>query len=73
MEEMAQLYAHEAVELSAVAGREAVCRLTDNEQEIAVYIGALKRFTRHAAVNTIGLRRSIAQKVLAVNAYPVKA
>ena len=73
MEEMAQLYAHEAVELSAVAGREAVCRLTDNEQEIAVYIGALKRFTRHAAVNTIGLRRSIAQKVLAVSGYPVEA
>ncbi|MFY7997376.1 MAG: acyl-CoA dehydrogenase family protein [Candidatus Kapaibacteriota bacterium] len=73
MEEMTKLYTHDAVERSAVAGRDAICRMTDNEQEIAVFIGALKRFTRHATVNTITLRRSIAQKVLAVTGYPVKA
>ena len=73
MEEMTKLYTHDAVERSAVAGRDAICRMTDNEQEIAVFIGALKRFTRHATVNTITLRRSIAQKVLAVTGYPVEA
>lgn len=73
MEEMTKLYTHDAVERSAVAGRDAISRMTDNEQEIAVFIGALKRFTRHATVNTIGLRRSIAQKVLAATGYPIGA
>lgn len=72
MEEMTKLYTHDAVERSAVAGRDAISRMTDNEQEIAVFIGALKRFTRHATVNTIALRRSIAQKVLAVSGYPIQ-
>ncbi|TAE27000.1 MAG: acyl-CoA dehydrogenase [Candidatus Kapaibacterium sp.] len=71
MEQMTKLYTHNAVEEAAVAGRQAVCRLTEDEQEIAVYMGALKRFTRHATVNTIGLRRSIAQSVLEVTGYPV--
>jgi len=73
MEEMTKLYTHDAVERSAVAGRDAISRMTDNEQEIAVFIGALKRFTRHATVNTIALRRSIAQKVLAATGYPIEA
>ena len=72
MEDMTKLYAHDAVENAAVAGRQAVCRLTEDEQELAVYMGALKRFTRHATVNTIGLRRTIAQSVLAVSGYPVQ-
>lgn len=70
-EEMTKVYVHDAVERCVLFGRRAICRITENEQEIAVYMGALKRFTRHAAINTIALRRSIAQKVLETTGYPV--
>jgi alkylation response protein AidB-like acyl-CoA dehydrogenase len=73
MEQMTRVYVNDAIERSASIGRDAVCRLTEDEQEIAVFIGALKRFTRHATVNTVALRRSIAAKVLEASAYPVEA
>ena len=69
---MTQLFVHDAAEKSATAGREALSSFMDGD-DLRMNMAALKRFTKHDAVNTIALRRKIAEAVLEADGYPIKA
>ncbi len=69
---MTQLFVHDAAEKSATAGREALSSFLDGD-DLRLNITALKRFTKHDSVNTISLRRKVAEAVLEADGYPIKA
>jgi alkylation response protein AidB-like acyl-CoA dehydrogenase len=67
--DMVRVYVHDAAERAATLAREAVCRYTEGD-ELKMYIAGSRRLTKHPDVNTVALRRTIAQAVLAVSGYP---
>jgi alkylation response protein AidB-like acyl-CoA dehydrogenase len=67
--DMVRVYVHDAAERAATLAREAVCRYTEGD-ELKMYIAGSRRLTKHPDVNTVALRRTIAQAVLAANGYP---
>ncbi len=69
---MTQLFVHDAAEKSAIAGREALSSLMDGD-DLRMNMAALKRFTKHDSLNTIALRRKVAEAVLEADGYPIKA
>ena len=71
-EAMTRLFVGEAIEKSAVAGREALSAFLEGD-ELRMNLSALKRFTKAEPRNNIQLRRGIAAKVLEADGYPIKA
>ncbi len=69
---MTQLFVSDAIEKCATAGREALSAFLEGD-DLRMNLAALKRFTKHDAVNTIALRRTVAEAVLEADGYPVKA
>ncbi|MDW8235840.1 MAG: acyl-CoA dehydrogenase family protein [Bacteroidia bacterium] len=65
---MTQVYLAEALERAASAGRRAILRMTQGDERRMLLMG-LKRFTKPLEVDTIGLRRQIAQKLIQANRY----
>lgn len=68
--DMVRVYVHDSAEKAAVLGRDALSRFVD-QAELDGYLGSLRRLTKHHTINTITLRRTIAQAVLEKNAYPL--
>nr|BCX00177.1 MAG: acyl-CoA dehydrogenase [Bacteroidota bacterium] len=69
-EDMTRLYVAKAAEVAAALGREALARFLEGD-ELRLHLAALRRFTRQEPINTIALRRRIAQAVLEAGGYPV--
>ncbi len=67
---MVRVYVHDAAEKAATLAREAVCRFVEGD-DLTVYLSTLRRLTKHAPVNTVALRRTIAKAVLEANGYPL--
>lgn len=67
---MAQLYLYHAVDIITVKAKEAILSFSEGDEQRAMLMG-LKRFTKYQNMPNIGeLRRTIADKVIAENAYP---
>lgn len=66
---MAQVYLFDAVETINKAGKEAIAHFTSGDEQKVLLLG-LKRFTKMDALNTIALRREIADYMIAENKYP---
>lgn len=67
--EMTQVYAYEAAEKAATLAREALGMIADGD-DLRMMLSAVKRLTKHDALNTIRLRRHIMKAVLEARGYP---
>ena len=67
---MAQLYAEKAFGVTELAARMVLARVADADPR-ATHAAALLDLTKHQAADTIGLRREIAQHVIAQGKYVV--
>ncbi|WP_045234081.1 acyl-CoA dehydrogenase family protein [Deinococcus pimensis] len=67
--EMTQVYTYEAAEKAATLAREALGMIAEGD-DLRVMLSAVKRFTKHDAVNTIRLRRHVTKAVLESRGYP---
>jgi hypothetical protein len=65
----ARTYIYDAVDRIEKEARTALASTVDGDT-LTTQLAVLRRFTKHAAVDTIALRRQIAQAVLAQNRYP---
>lgn len=67
---MAKLYLYQAVDIVSQKGREGVASFTDGDEQRMMLMG-LRRFTKYTNLpNVVGLRDTIADKVIAENQYP---
>ena len=67
---MAQLYLYHAVDIITIKAKEAILSFAEGDEQRMMLMG-LKRFTKYQNTPNIGeLRRTIADKVIAENAYP---
>jgi alkylation response protein AidB-like acyl-CoA dehydrogenase len=67
-----QLFVGQAVEICARSGREALSAFLEGD-DLRMNLAALRRFTKYEPRNNIALRRSIAERVLEADGYPIKA
>lgn len=67
--EMTQVYTYEAAEKAATLAREALGMIASGD-DLRLMLSAVKRFTKHEALNTIRARRHVAAAVLEANGYP---
>ncbi|AFZ69217.1 acyl-CoA dehydrogenase family protein [Deinococcus peraridilitoris] len=67
--EMTQVYVYEAAEKAATLAREALGMIAEGDEQ-RVMLSAVKRFTKHEALNTIRLRRHVTKAVLEQGGYP---
>ncbi|MFQ5637178.1 MAG: acyl-CoA dehydrogenase family protein [bacterium] len=65
----AQVYVHDAVEHCAHWARTALSRFKKGD-DLNQALGLVRKLTQHAAVDTVGLRRELAQAVTQANGYP---
>ena len=66
-----QCYAQEAMDRVEANGRKILASLDEGDM-LRTYLAALKRFTKRGAVDTIGLKRQIAEAAIdRVGAYPL--
>lgn len=65
---MCQAYVIDAQERSHLAGKKAINGFAEGDMQRMMLLG-LKRFTKPAALNTIALRRTIADKLIEENQY----
>ena len=68
----ARLYIYDAVDHIEKEARTALAATVDGDA-LTTQLAVLRRFTKHAAVDAITLRRGVAQAVLAQNRYPFEA
>ncbi len=68
--EMAAVFAREAMELIEPAGRAVLAACADGDA-LRMHLAVLKRFCKHEPVNSIGLRRKIAARLLEAGRYVV--
>jgi alkylation response protein AidB-like acyl-CoA dehydrogenase len=69
--DMVRVYVHDAAESASTLAREAICRFTEGDEQ-KMYLAGARRLTKHHDVNTVALRRTIAQAVLAAEGYPLR-
>jgi alkylation response protein AidB-like acyl-CoA dehydrogenase len=67
-----QLFVGQAVEICGRSGREALSAFLEGD-DLRMNLAALRRFTKYEPRNNIALRRSIAERVLEADGYPIKA
>lgn len=68
---MAKVYLFDAVEKINKAGKEAIAHFTKGDEQKVLLLG-LKRFTKMDAINTIEMRREIADYMIAADKYPFR-
>jgi hypothetical protein len=66
---MATVYAQEAMEKIGAIGRRLLPSLEEDPDLLRTQLSMLKRLTKFQPVNVIGLKRQIAEAVLAKNGY----
>jgi alkylation response protein AidB-like acyl-CoA dehydrogenase len=66
---MTRLYLNHAVDVAALHGKEAINAFASGDEQRVMLMG-LKRFTKLNPVNTVQLRRSVAEYIIAQNKYP---
>ena len=69
MGDAARAYIYDALDRVEKDARTALAATVDGDT-LTTQLAVLRRFTKHAAVDTIALRRGIAQAVFAQNRYP---
>src|SRR5215831_1344027 len=72
MANAARVYIYDAVDRIEKEARTALIATVEGDI-LATQLAVLRRFTKHAPLDAIGLRRKIAQSVLAQNRYPFEA
>ena len=65
----AQIYVNDAVEQGAIWARTALSRFKNGE-DLDQGLGMVRKLTQHPPIDTVGLRRELAQAVLKENGYP---
>ncbi|MEE8128417.1 MAG: acyl-CoA dehydrogenase family protein [Nitrospinaceae bacterium] len=65
----AQIYVNDAVEQGAIWARTALSRFKNGE-DLDRGLGMVRKLTQHPPIDTVGLRRELAQAVLKENGYP---
>ncbi|MCL4116042.1 UNVERIFIED_CONTAM: hypothetical protein GTU68_003719 [Idotea baltica] len=65
---MTKLYFANSVDRVNTAGKNAICSFAEGE-ELRVMLMGLKRFTKNDPVNTVALRRTIADKLIGLNGF----
>ncbi len=65
----AQIYVNDAVEQGAIWARTALSRFKKGE-DLDQGLGMVRKLTQHPPIDTVGLRRELAQAVLKENGYP---
>ncbi|MNK06469.1 putative acyl-CoA dehydrogenase [compost metagenome] len=67
---MAQLYLYKAVDIVTIKGKEGIASFAEGDEQRMMMMG-LKRFTKYTNMpNVVGLRETIAAKIINENAYP---
>ncbi len=66
---MAQVYIYDAAARIQKAGREVLSAFAEGDEKRMMLLG-LRRFTKVEDLNTIALRKAIAEKIVAENRYP---
>ena len=66
--DMTQIYINEAIEKINLYGKHAITAFADGD-ELKMLLLGLKRFTKLEPVNTVKLRRSIADKLIEANSF----
>jgi alkylation response protein AidB-like acyl-CoA dehydrogenase len=67
---MAQLYLYHAVDLVNIKGKEGIASFAEGDEQRMMLMG-LKRFTKYNNLpNVVGLRETIAAKIVSENTYP---
>ena len=67
---MAQLYLYKAVDIVTIKGKEGIASFAEGDEQRMMMMG-LKRFTKYANMpNVVGLRETIAAKIISEGAYP---
>jgi alkylation response protein AidB-like acyl-CoA dehydrogenase len=69
MADAARTYIYDAVDRIEKEARTALAATVDGDS-LTTQLAVLRRFTKHSVVDTIALRRKLAQAVLAQNRYP---
>lgn len=69
MGDAARTYIYDAIDRIEKEARTALAATVDGDT-LTTQLAVLRRFVKHAAVDTIALRRKVAQAVLAQNRYP---
>jgi len=69
MADAARAYAYDAMDRVEKEARTALAAISEGDM-LLTHLAALRRFAKHAPVNTIALRRSIAAAILAQDRYP---
>ncbi len=70
MAKMTRVFCHDAMEQIGVIGKTALAAMETGDNLLTM-MAAIRRLTKHQPVNTIALRREIADKALAAQGYPV--
>jgi alkylation response protein AidB-like acyl-CoA dehydrogenase len=67
---MAQLYLYKAVDIVTIKGKEGIASFAEGDEQRMMMMG-LKRFTKYTNMpNVVGLRETIAAKIISEGAYP---
>jgi hypothetical protein len=65
---MTKVYTHDAMERIYSAGKRALAAFAKDDMLIMMHMG-LKRFTKYPMINTIALRKKVAEKVIGEGGY----
>jgi butyryl-CoA dehydrogenase len=69
-EAAARCFAQDAMDKIEVSARRLLAAVEEGDM-LRTYLAALKRFTKHDPVNTVALRRQVAQAAIEVGGYPL--
>jgi alkylation response protein AidB-like acyl-CoA dehydrogenase len=72
MADAARVFIYDAVDRIEKSARTALSAVAEGDA-LTTQLAVLRRFAKHPAVNTVALRRSIANSVLAQNRYPFES
>jgi len=70
MAKMTQVFCHDAMEQIGVIARTGLAVMQEGDN-LMTMMSAIRRLTKHQPVNTVALRRHIADKTLAAQGYPI--
>jgi len=65
---MTKCYVHDAMERTYLAGKHAIAGFAKDDMLVMMHMG-VKRFTKYPMINTIALRKQIAEKLIEENKY----
>jgi alkylation response protein AidB-like acyl-CoA dehydrogenase len=76
MNDAARVFIHEAMDRVEKSARTALSAVADGDTlttQLTTQLAVLRRFAKHAALNTVALRRRVAAAVLSQDRYPFEA